>query len=46
VRAGDARAFVDPAGYTAYLDRALQNIEKTLADQGASGGCAQVLAGS
>jgi metallo-beta-lactamase class B len=46
VRAGDARAFVDPAGYTAYLDQALQQIEKTLAEQGASGGCARILAGS
>ncbi len=44
LRAGDARAFVDPAGYRAYLDRAQQQIEKTLADQGATGGCERVLA--
>ena len=44
LRAGDARAFVDPAGYRAYLDRAQQQIEKTLADQGADGGCERVLA--
>jgi metallo-beta-lactamase class B len=43
VRAGDAKAFIDPAGYQAYLDRAQQQIEKTLADQGASGGCAAVM---
>jgi metallo-beta-lactamase class B len=43
-RAGDAHAFFDPAGYKAYLDGALEKIEKTLADQGASGGCEAVLA--
>lgn len=45
LRAGDARAFIDSAGYSAYLDRAQQQIEKTLTDQGATGGCAAVLAG-
>jgi metallo-beta-lactamase class B len=43
LRAGDAKAFIDPDGYNAYLDRAQQQIEKTLADQGAAGGCAGVL---
>ncbi len=45
LRAGDVRAFVDPAGYRAYLDRAQQQIEKTLADQGFAGGCERMLAG-
>jgi metallo-beta-lactamase class B len=45
LRAGDARAFVDPAGYRAYLDEAQSRIEKTLADQGFAGGCQRVLAG-
>ncbi|HVR29914.1 MAG TPA: subclass B3 metallo-beta-lactamase, partial [Thermoanaerobaculia bacterium] len=44
--AGDARAFVDPEGYAAYLDRSLQRIEETLAGQGFEGGCARVLAGN
>jgi metallo-beta-lactamase class B len=44
LRAGNQHAFMDPAGYTAYLDRAQQQIEKTLADQGAAGGCERVLA--
>jgi metallo-beta-lactamase class B len=44
--AGDASAFVDPGGYEAYLDRSQQQIEKTLADQGAAGGCERVLAGN
>jgi metallo-beta-lactamase class B len=42
VRAGDAKAFIDPASYRAYLDRAQQQIEKTLADNGVAGGCAAV----
>jgi metallo-beta-lactamase class B len=46
LRAGDAHAFFDPAGYQRYIDEAQQKIEKTLADQGAAGGCKQVLAGS
>jgi metallo-beta-lactamase class B len=46
LRAGDARAFVDPAGYEAYLNGAQEKIEKTLAEQGATGGCAAVLAGN
>jgi len=41
---GDARAFVDPQAYRDYLDRAQERIEKVLADQGESGGCAAVLA--
>jgi metallo-beta-lactamase class B len=45
LQAGDARAFVDPAGYTAYLDRSKAQIEKTLADQGVAGGCAAVSSG-
>jgi metallo-beta-lactamase class B len=45
LRAGDPRAFVDPAGYRAYLDDAQGRIEKTLADQGFAGGCQKVLAG-
>ena len=45
LRAGDLRAFVDPAGYRAYLDEAQSRIEKTLADQGFAGGCQRVLAG-
>jgi metallo-beta-lactamase class B len=44
LRAGNAHAFFDPTGYHAYIDRAQQQIEKTLADQGAVGGCAKVLA--
>jgi metallo-beta-lactamase class B len=42
--AGNARAFVDPDGYRAYLHRAQQQIEKTLAEQGHSGGCESILA--
>lgn len=42
--AGDRRAFVDPAGYTDYLDRASASIESTLMNQGQPGGCAAVLA--
>jgi metallo-beta-lactamase class B len=41
--AGNARAFVDPEGYRQYVDRALEQIEKTLAEQGEPGGCAAVL---
>jgi metallo-beta-lactamase class B len=41
--AGDERAFVDPEGYAAYLDRSLERIEGTLAEQGMKGGCAAVL---
>ncbi len=41
---GDAKAFIDPEGYTAYLDRAEQKIQKTLEDQGHEGGCASLLA--
>jgi metallo-beta-lactamase class B len=41
---GNGRAFVDREGYQSYLDRAQQQIEKTLAEQGAAGGCAAVLA--
>ena len=44
VRAGDEKAFIDPAGYEAYLDRAQQQIESTLEAQGQKGGCAAVLA--
>jgi metallo-beta-lactamase class B len=45
LRAGDARAFVDPQGYRHYLDEAQAKIEKTLADQGLHGGCGRVLGG-
>lgn len=41
---GDERAFVDPAGYTAYLDRAESAIEQVLEDQGLEGGCAAIMA--
>jgi metallo-beta-lactamase class B len=40
---GDKRAFVDPEGYQAYLKLARERIEKTLAEQGQSGGCSAVL---
>jgi metallo-beta-lactamase class B len=40
LRGGDLRAFVDPDGYTAYLERAATTIERTLAEQGHVGGCA------
>jgi metallo-beta-lactamase class B len=43
--AGDARAFVDRAGYAAYLDSSLEKIEATLAQQGHQGGCERILAG-
>ncbi len=43
VRAGNRRAFVDPEGYRAYLARARERIEKTLAEQGLPGGCAALL---
>jgi metallo-beta-lactamase class B len=44
LRAGNALAFFDPTGYTAYLDGAAEKIEKTLAEQGFTGGCERVLA--
>jgi metallo-beta-lactamase class B len=44
LRAGDRRAFVDPEGYRAYLDRAAQRIEAALEEQGHRGGCASILA--
>lgn len=44
LEAGDERAFVDPEGYTSYLDRAESNIEQTLEEQDWVGGCASVLA--
>jgi metallo-beta-lactamase class B len=44
--AGDAKAFVDPEGYSEYIDGALARIESTLAQQGTSGGCAAVLGNS
>jgi metallo-beta-lactamase class B len=40
LRRGDSRAFVDPDGYRAYLDRARGSIERTLGSQGHTGGCA------
>ncbi len=43
LRSGRADAFVDPEGYSAYLDRSLRNIEKTLGEQGQPGGCRAVL---
>ena len=43
---GDPRAFVDPKGYTEYLDYAQRRIETTLAEQGFAGGCAAVLVGA
>ena len=42
--AGNARAFVDPEGYKEYLDHAQRQIEKTLAEQGHTGGCQALLA--
>jgi metallo-beta-lactamase class B len=40
---GNARAFVDPAGYRRYLEQAQEKIEATLLEQGLTGGCAAVL---
>ena len=41
---GDERAFIDPEGYTTYLDSAQRKIEETLEEQGHEGGCASLLA--
>jgi metallo-beta-lactamase class B len=43
---GDARAFVDPEGYSSYLDHSFERIESTLAQQGLAGGCEVVLRGA
>lgn len=43
LRAGDARAFVDPDGLSRYLDSAGAAIERALRDQGHSGGCAALV---
>lgn len=40
LRSGDRRAFVDPEGYRDYVDGAAASIERTLAEQGHTGGCA------
>ncbi len=45
LKRGNARAFVDPDGYLAYLERARGSIERTLVDQGHSGGCASLAGG-
>ncbi len=44
-RAGDALAFVEDERYDRYLDDAQRSIERRLAEQGVSGGCATLLAG-
>lgn len=41
--AGDQRAFVDPASYSTYLDRAEAAIERALEELGHEGGCAAIL---
>ena len=41
--AGDTRAFVDNAGYHAYLDRAEAAVEQRLRDEGHAGGCATLI---
>jgi metallo-beta-lactamase class B len=43
LRSGNARAFVDPEGYRAWVDRAAASIESTLAEQGHTGGCATLV---
>ncbi|HUP21819.1 MAG TPA: subclass B3 metallo-beta-lactamase [Thermoanaerobaculia bacterium] len=42
-RAGERRAFVDPDGYRRWVKLAGERIEATLREQGAAGGCAEVL---
>jgi len=42
-RAGNATAFVERGRYGRYLDNALRSIERTLTEQGHSGGCAALL---
>jgi metallo-beta-lactamase class B len=44
LRAGDARAFVDPEGYRTWVERAGATIERTLEEQGQVGGCARLTA--
>lgn len=39
---GEERAFVDPEGYRAYLDRARSSVARTLTAQGHTGGCANL----
>jgi metallo-beta-lactamase class B len=43
LRSGNARAFVDPEGYRAWVDRAAANIEASLAEEGHTGGCATLV---
>lgn len=43
LRAGDARAFVEGERYRSYLSQARASIERALADQGHTGGCAALL---
>jgi metallo-beta-lactamase class B len=43
LRSGNARAFVDPEGYRAWVEQAGANVESSLAEQGHTGGCATLV---